>query len=210
MVALPLSDALPSDAELIAAARAGNDDAYGQLYSRHVGAARAGARSLTRSRALADDLVGEGFTRVLAALRNGGGPEVAFRPYLLASIRSAFYDRARKDRRVEVTDDVEAVAAAGALELFDPRISLDERHIIAKAFASLPERWQLVLWHTEVEGRSPADVARRLGPRARGHGRAPGALRQLHGHAGGAARRRQHAAPRTGAAHPRRRPRRLP
>ena len=33
----------------------------------------------------------------------------------------------------------------------------------ARAFASLPERWQLVLWHTEVEGQKPAEVAPLLG-----------------------------------------------
>src|SRR5436190_1499228 len=31
------------------------------------------------------------------------------------------------------------------------------------AFASLPERWQMVLWHTEVEGRPAADVGPLLG-----------------------------------------------
>src|SRR5690606_22946635 len=30
-------------------------------------------------------------------------------------------------------------------------------------FASLPERWQLVLWHTEVEGDKPSDIAPLLG-----------------------------------------------
>ena len=33
----------------------------------------------------------------------------------------------------------------------------------ARAFASLPERWQLVLWHTEVEEQKPAEVAPLLG-----------------------------------------------
>ena len=33
----------------------------------------------------------------------------------------------------------------------------------AKAFASLPERWQLVLWHLEVENQKPADIAPLLG-----------------------------------------------
>ncbi|HEY7627609.1 MAG TPA: zf-HC2 domain-containing protein, partial [Ilumatobacteraceae bacterium] len=31
------------------------------------------------------------------------------------------------------------------------------------AFATLPERWQLVLWHTEVEGRAPKEVAPLIG-----------------------------------------------
>jgi hypothetical protein len=35
--------------------------------------------------------------------------------------------------------------------------------MIARAFASLPERWQAVLWHTEIEGARPADVAPLLG-----------------------------------------------
>ena len=34
-----------------------------------------------------------------------------------------------------------------------------ENAAAARAFASLPERWQLVLWHTEVEGQKPAEVA---------------------------------------------------
>ena len=33
----------------------------------------------------------------------------------------------------------------------------------ARAFQSLPERWQLVLWHLEVEGQKPADIAPLLG-----------------------------------------------
>jgi hypothetical protein len=33
----------------------------------------------------------------------------------------------------------------------------------ARAFARLPERWRAVLWHTEVEGESPAQVAPLLG-----------------------------------------------
>ncbi len=38
----------------------------------------------------------------------------------------------------------------------------------AKAFASLPERWQAVLWHTEVEGEKPAAIAPLLGLTANG------------------------------------------
>lgn len=153
--------ALPADADLILAARSGDDAAYAQLYARHVGAARAAARSLIRSRADAEDLVSEAFTRVLRALRNGGGPELAFRPYLLTSVRNAFYDRTRKEARVDVTDevpeDLDAVLVARAA------MAGEDKELIARAFANLPERWQTVLWHTEVEGRPPAEVAPMLG-----------------------------------------------
>ena len=146
-----------SDAELITAVRVGDTGAYEELYRRHVDAALAVGRQLTRSRADADDVVSEAFARVLSALQRGAGPEMAFRPYLLTSVRNAFYDRTRKDKRLDVTDDVpedlgRVLAAAAASE------DDVERQLAATAFASLPERWQLVLWHTEVEGRTPAEV----------------------------------------------------
>jgi choice-of-anchor C domain-containing protein len=39
---------------------------------------------------------------------------------------------------------------------------------VARAFTALPERWRTVLWHTEVEGESPAQVAPLLGLSANG------------------------------------------
>jgi hypothetical protein len=38
-----------------------------------------------------------------------------------------------------------------------------EQGAAAAAFASLPERWQLVLWHLDVESQKPADIAPLLG-----------------------------------------------
>ena len=40
--------------------------------------------------------------------------------------------------------------------------------MVARAFASLPQRWQAVLWHTEIEGARPAEVATLLGLTANG------------------------------------------
>jgi RNA polymerase sigma factor (sigma-70 family) len=151
-----------SDAELITAVRVGDTGAYEELYRRHVDAAMSVGRHLTGSKADAEDVVSEAFARVLSALQRGAGPEMAFRPYLLTSVRNAFYDRTRKDKRLDVTDDVPEdlgrVLAAAAASDDDV-----ERKMAATAFASLPERWQLVLWHTEVEGRSPAEVGPLLG-----------------------------------------------
>jgi RNA polymerase sigma factor (sigma-70 family) len=149
-----------SDAELITGVRAGSDAAFGVLYERHSGAARAAARSLGASRSDTDDLVSEAFVRVLSALQRGGGPEVAFRPYLMTCVRNAWYDKARKDGRVDVPGEVPEDVNLALLNV--PPDSEDAR-MVAAAFASLPERWQMVLWHTEVEGRPAADVAPLLG-----------------------------------------------
>lgn len=150
----------PGDAELISAVRGGDLDAYGTLFERHVGAARRLARQLVPA-GDAEDLVSEAFVKVLGVLQRGGGPDVAFRAYLLTSVRRLQVDRFRAGAKLHTTDDMEA---------FDPGVPFRDTAVegfesaaAARAFASLPERWQLVLWHTEVEGDKPADIAPLLG-----------------------------------------------
>jgi RNA polymerase sigma factor (sigma-70 family) len=161
----------PGDAELIASVRSGQVDAYGSLYARHVTAAYNLARQLSRSSAEADDLVSEAFAKVLDTLRGGGGPDESFRAYLLTSLRHVAYDKTRRDRRLELTEDVETSGAAPEKisEPFrDTAVAGLERSLAAQAFARLPERWRAVLWHTEIEGQSPAQVAPLLGLTANG------------------------------------------
>jgi RNA polymerase sigma factor (sigma-70 family) len=147
-----------SDASLILAVRQGDNEAGSELFRRHHGAAVAAARALSRSAADADDIASEAFGRVLRAIRGGGGPEVAFRPYLLSTVRNVFYDQVRR-RREEPTDEVPEPGLGGV----DMADRLAEAGLAGAAFASLPERWQLVLWHTEVEGLGAAEVAPMLG-----------------------------------------------
>jgi len=162
----------PSDAELIDAVRSGQVDAFGSLYERHVSAAYNLARQLARSRAESDDLVSEAFARVLDTLRAGRGPDSAFRAYLLTALRHVAYDKTRRDRKVELTDDVTTVSGVATEKISEPfrdtAMAGLERSLAAKAFARLPERWQAVLWHTEIEGQAPAEVAPLLGLTANG------------------------------------------
>ena len=148
------------DAELISAVRGGDVSAYGTLFERHVDAARRLARQLAAA-SDADDLVSDAFAKVLGVLQSGGGPDLAFRAYLLTAVRRLHVDKIRASAKLHTTDD---------LEQFDPGVPFRDTAVegfesaaAAAAFASLPERWQLVLWHTEVEGQKPADVAPLLG-----------------------------------------------
>ncbi|WP_433475809.1 zf-HC2 domain-containing protein [Spirillospora sp. CA-142024] len=109
----------------------------------------------------AEDAVQDAFAKVLAVLKSGGGPDSGFRPYLLTAVRRTVYDRQRADRRVHHTDEIEAFDPGTPFA--DPTIEALERSMIARAFGSLPGRWRTVLWHTEVEGARPADVAPLLG-----------------------------------------------
>jgi len=151
----------PSDADLVAAVRSGDTGAYGTLYVRHASGARRLASTLVRDRADADDLVAETFAKVLATLRAGRGPAHAFRPYLYTTLKHLRYDRLRNDQRIELTDDLSRFEAG--VPFADPAVADLERRYAARAFARLPERWRAVLWHTAVQGESPAQVAPRLG-----------------------------------------------
>lgn len=153
------------DAQLIEAVRHGDVAAYGDLYAQHVGSARNLARQLSRTVTEADDLVSEAFIRVLQVLRAGGGPDSAIRAYLLTALRHTAYDRTRKERRVELSEDItETVDPALVSVPFDDTVMASaERALAKKAFAGLPDRWRKILWLTEVEGQTPAEVAPSLG-----------------------------------------------
>ncbi len=150
-----------TDTDLLAAVRAGDLAAYGTLYERHQPATRRLAHSLARDPSDADDLVAETFTKVLATLRSGRGPQVAFRAYLHTTLRHVCYHRARRDRRLEFTDDLTRYDAGVPFQ--DPALARLERAYAARAFSELPPRWRDVLWHTEIEGVAPADLAPALG-----------------------------------------------
>lgn len=155
---IPVSD---TDTDLLAAVRAGDTAAYGTLYERHSAATRQLAHSLTRNPSDADDLVAETFAKVFATLRAGRGPLVAFRAYLHTTLRNVCYHRARRDRRLEFTDDLTRYDEGQPF--FDPALDRLERTYAARAFRQLPARWRDVLWLTEVEGAGPAEIAPLMG-----------------------------------------------
>ena len=156
----------PSDAELITAVRSGDQEAFGELFARHQAAARGLARQLVRDPNEADDLVSESFAKILQVLRGGGGPDAAFRAYLYTTVRRVAYDRTKAVNRVRPTDDLTPYDAG--VPFVDPALEGLEKTLVASAFRTLPERWQAVLWHTEVEGLPPAQVGVLLGLTANG------------------------------------------
>ncbi|GAB3162250.1 hypothetical protein GCM10027258_81010 [Amycolatopsis stemonae] len=164
----------PDDAALITAVRAGQHGAYGVLFGRHRLAAYNLAAQLANRANDPDDLVAEAFAKVFAIMRAGGGPHGTFRAYLLTTLRHIAYDRTRRARKVEFTDDVETFAIDTnhtqliAEPFRDTAVATLERSLVARAFALLSERWQEVLWRLEVEEMAPAEVAPLMGLTANG------------------------------------------
>ncbi|MGA4849824.1 sigma-70 family RNA polymerase sigma factor [Streptomyces sp. G5(2025)] len=182
-------DAPASDADLIARMRAGDDSAYEQLYRRHAEAVRRYARTCCRDAHTADDLTAEVFARMLQAVRGGSGPEHAVRAYLLTTVRRVAAGWTKSAKREQLVDDFAVFAAQavrGGSEARDDTVSMGsfgagldlgadvramheaEQSMVMQAFRSLPERWQAVLWHTEVEDESPSEVATLFGLDANG------------------------------------------
>ena len=151
----------PADQELIDRVREGDLEAFDPLYRRHRGSAMRHARYWTRSEAAAEDLSAESFTRVLYAIRNGNGPTEAFRPYLLTAMRNVARDWAEGDRRTLLVPDLVDIAPPEPEQ--DPVIAALERSLAGQAFMTLPERWQTVLWQTEIEQEGPTQLAPQLG-----------------------------------------------
>ncbi|GAB3913904.1 hypothetical protein GCM10029964_124280 [Kibdelosporangium lantanae] len=158
--ALDAGEESSQDRELLVALRAGEDAAFGELFSRHADAVRRLARSLATDRADAEDLTAEAFFRVLQAIRRGSGPNDNVRSYLLIVTRRVAWEWRERRRDVPVSDEVLSHRAG---QNPDTSGQTHERNLIARAFTSLPERWRSVLWEVEVEGERPAEVGPRLG-----------------------------------------------
>ncbi|MGK5532895.1 sigma-70 family RNA polymerase sigma factor [Streptomyces sp. URMC 129] len=163
-----------ADLELVDRMRRGAPEAYAELYRRHADAVRRYARTCCRDADTADDLTNEVFAATLQAVRRGAGPETAVRAYLLTSVRRVAADWARTARREHLVEDFATFAVSAAGQPGGPDHAVDmgadvramreaEQSMAVRAFRSLPERWQTVLWHTTVEEASPRDVAPLLG-----------------------------------------------
>ena len=140
----------------------GLDEPYAELYRRHQPAALALARTLTEHTS-ADDIVSEAFEKLLQRIRGGGGPEAAFRPYLLRTVRTVAVDASRRTRRLVVAEDPEDAARTPTTDDDALVDAVHERTTLARAFAALPERWQSFLWLSFVDDADRHEIATILG-----------------------------------------------
>jgi DNA-directed RNA polymerase specialized sigma24 family protein len=145
------------DAELIGAIASGDTAAYAALRERHVAAARILAQLVT-SPAEVEEVITETFARLHAAIRRGGGPVAAVRPYLLTAVRQVASERSGGPS-AEPAAGEPVVGKVGAEPEGEP---------MARAFGSLPERQRAVVWHTAIEQADPGQAATVLGVTADG------------------------------------------
>jgi RNA polymerase sigma factor (sigma-70 family) len=136
-------------AELVAAVRGGDLEAYALLYSLHEAAALKCAYGYCHAGAGADDLRAEAFTRMLAAIRAGRGPRGPVLPYLRRTIRNTAYAWWRREAMVFPSGDAGAFDACHTDS--DPVHQHAELAMAAQAYATLPERWRAVIEYTVID-----------------------------------------------------------
>ena len=131
------------------------------LFSRHVDAAT-GSRASWSAARTPTTWSPRPSSRCSTSCSGGGGPDVAFRAYLLTAVRRLHVDKIRSTQRAHDHRRPRRRTTRACRSPTPP--SRDSRAARPpKAFASLPERWQLVLWHLEVENQKPAEIAPLLG-----------------------------------------------
>ncbi len=155
-------DETPTDAELVARVRAGDNEAYGELWSRHVDVARGLARRITSRDP--EDLIGESYTRILTAIQAGRGPDTAFRPYLMSTIRRVNIDNARRyHTRIVPTDSPELLDPHSSESSEDVAMRRAEGSSAIAAWQSLPAETRDLLWDLVVMDETPARLSGKLG-----------------------------------------------
>ncbi|GGI45285.1 hypothetical protein BCL57_000885 [Agromyces flavus] len=158
-ITLPVVDS-PSDADLVAAVRSGDDFAFSRLWHRHESAATTAA-SATPGHAGVEQVVAAAAALVEQTIREGGGPAGAARPYVLAAVREA---AAAADGRAAglVARDPSLLAPAEWYAETLPD-GLRDGVAVVEAYATLPVVAQEALWLAEIDGHSTADIAAELG-----------------------------------------------
>lgn len=135
---------IPSDFQLIEAARSGHDGAWQELIARH----EPTIRNTVAQRSI---VVRPSVTVALDGLRSslpvhsaeGERAVRSFRPRAIAAVTDGHYGPARS----HAVEDCIA----------------DDERLLADAFARLPEPWQTVLWHIHVEQQTAAEVSPLVG-----------------------------------------------
>ena len=127
----------------------GSDEAFAELWRRHSPAVIAATRAFTGFDP--DDIAQEAFERVLVQIRAGGGPDIAFRAYVLTTARNVAINKSKRKSSDEVTGVDDEIFEARGFAQPDTAAQVLGDGFTLQVFQSLPVRWQEVLWYRDVE-----------------------------------------------------------
>ena len=162
-----------TDDTLVAAARAGDEDAFGKLFERHRRlVARIAGRFFSQVEQI-EEIIQDSFTKAYFALSTYHGTHAAsFKAWLGQITVNSCYDQLRRTQRrppqsfIDITDSENhelgtQLRAAGASA--DVERAIISRDLAAKLLSRLSAEDRLVLTLLDVEGFSVAEIAEMTG-----------------------------------------------
>jgi RNA polymerase sigma factor (sigma-70 family) len=161
----------PSDHQLVAAVRRGDDRAFEALYSRYHRRIQAYVLGMCKDHARAEDITQEIFVSALRRMRETERP-IAFKPWVYEIAKNACIDQHRRARRTEeISLEAEegfAPADYGRLVTSGPTpdaavVVKQELDHLCGAFGGLSETHHEILVMRELEGLSYREIGERLG-----------------------------------------------
>jgi len=151
------SDRAPSDLSLLARARSGDLEAYGQLVERHMRRAFSIAYRIVRHREDAEDVVQDAFIRTLEHIDR---IELArgFQPWLYRVVtnRAVSFLRSRSVRTADPLDEGMHQAPTPAPDRVTERHEL--REDLLRALDSLPDRQRTIVLLADLEGFTSVEI----------------------------------------------------
>jgi RNA polymerase sigma factor (sigma-70 family) len=159
----------PSDVELVASVRAGDDEAFEELYRRYHVRIRAFVHKRLRDTGRAEDVTQEAFLSALRRIR-ATDADIAFKPWLFEIARNAAIDVYRRDSRTQEVpvDDAALASQSDRGRLASPIgpdievFAREQLELLSGAFDELPETHHRALVMRELEGRSYREIGERL------------------------------------------------
>jgi len=153
-----------SDADVVAAYRAGESEAFAMIHNRHGAALLRFARRMLPDGNLADDVVQEALLRASLALRRDAKP-IDLKPWLFRIVRNCALDELARGRFTVSFDDETATHLAAPTEV-GPVATYERRgrlRDVLDDIAELPPAQRHALLARELEGASHAELAAELG-----------------------------------------------
>lgn len=149
-----------ADLDLVARARKGDLDAFGELVSRHQGGLVRYLTHMVSNASDAEDVAQEALLRAYRALKDFRG-QSAFKTWLYQIATNAARTQLdkRRTRREDQTDDV-AEMEIGSGEQVERRIVAHDQ--LRRALAELPDEWREAVVLRDIEGLEYREIAEML------------------------------------------------
>jgi RNA polymerase sigma-70 factor, ECF subfamily len=150
------------DADLVELVRAGHDAAFEAIVDRYRPALVTFARQLLGgAHHDAEECVQDALVRALAGLR-ANGRDMTLKAWLYAIVRNRCLDQLRRPMRTVPLEPLEPFMGDAAGDPHAHAIRGEELDALVAGLRALPDRQRAALVMHELEGRSHADIARRL------------------------------------------------